>query len=161
MKRVREIQRRFWKTSEKYILERVHCQSANVQWAQELIFEDSRQSIRKWSTAIGVRGKTIPGIIKEYLRDKPYTIKVRQMLSEATRRKRVERCNLILWFLERNNADGRLRFFPNEKIFQSKGWSPTRSHSCKSEITGGCSRGISLAKREMARKKCIHVLWKT
>ncbi|EFN83666.1 hypothetical protein EAI_05198, partial [Harpegnathos saltator] len=54
--------------------------------------------------------------IVEDLRYKSYTIKVRQMLSEADRTKRVERCDLLLCSL-RNNATGRLRFFSDEKIF--------------------------------------------
>lgn len=54
-------------------------------------------------------------IVEEDLRYNSCTIKVRQMLSEAARTKRVERYNLLLCSL-RNNAVGRLRFFSDEKI---------------------------------------------
>jgi len=67
-----------------------------IQRAQELIFEDPRQSIRKLSSVIGVSEKTMRQIVEEDLRYKSYTIKVRQMLSKAARTKRVERCNLLL-----------------------------------------------------------------
>ncbi|KYQ50144.1 hypothetical protein ALC60_10777, partial [Trachymyrmex zeteki] len=86
-----------------------------IQRAQELIFEDPGQSIRKLSSVVGVSEKTMHRIVEEDLRYKSYTIKVRQMLSEAARTKRVERCNLLLCSL-RNNAAG-FRFFSNEKIF--------------------------------------------
>ncbi|CAK9829643.1 Transposable element Tcb1 transposase [Anthophora retusa] len=87
-----------------------------LQRTQELIFEDPGQSIRKLSSLVGVSEKTMRRIVEEDLRYKSYTIKVRQMLSEAARTKRVERCNLLLCSL-RNNAAGRLRFFSDEKIF--------------------------------------------
>ncbi|XP_018364731.1 PREDICTED: uncharacterized protein LOC108762295, partial [Trachymyrmex cornetzi] len=96
--------------------ERVVMTPDIIQWAQELIFEDPRQSIRKLSSVVGVREKTIRRIVEEDLRYKSYTIKLRQMLSEAARTKRVERCNLLLYSLK-HNAAGRLKFFSDEKIF--------------------------------------------
>lgn len=54
-----------------------------VQRAQELIFKDPGQSIRKLSSDIGVSEKKIR-IGEENLRYKSYTIKVRQMISKAT-----------------------------------------------------------------------------
>ena len=75
-----------------------------IQWAQELIFEDPGQSIRKLSSVVGVSEKTMRRIVEEDLRYKSYTIKVRQMLSEAARTKRVERCNLLLCSLKHNAA---------------------------------------------------------
>ncbi|XP_011707025.1 PREDICTED: uncharacterized protein LOC105462195 [Wasmannia auropunctata] len=87
-----------------------------IQRAQELIFEDSGQSIRKLSSVVGVSEKTMRRIVEEDLRYNSYTIKVRQMLSEAARTKRVERCNLLLCSLK-HNAAGRLKFFSDEKIF--------------------------------------------
>lgn len=87
-----------------------------VHRAQELIFEDPGQSIRKLSSVLDVSEKTMRRIVAEDLRYKSYTIKVRQMLSKAARTKRVERCNLLLCCL-RNKAAGRLRFFSDEKIF--------------------------------------------
>ena len=56
-----------------------------IQRAQELIFEDPGQSIRKLSSVVGVSEKTMRRIVEEDLRYKSYTIKVRQMLSEAAR----------------------------------------------------------------------------
>ncbi|KYQ60591.1 hypothetical protein ALC60_00351 [Trachymyrmex zeteki] len=44
-------------------------------------------------------------IVEEDLRYKSYTIKVRQMLSEAARTKRVERCNLLLCSLLTGNVN--------------------------------------------------------
>lgn len=54
-------------------------------------------------------------IAEEDLRYKSYVIKVRQMLSEAARIKRVARYNLLLCSLK-NEAAGRVRFFSDEKI---------------------------------------------
>lgn len=87
-----------------------------IQRVQELIFEDPGQSIRKIASLVGISETTMRQIVQEDLRYKSYTIKVRQMLSEAARTKRVERCNLLLCSL-RNKAAGRIRFFSDEKIF--------------------------------------------
>lgn len=45
-------------------------------------------------------------IVKEDLRYNSYTIKVRQMLFEAVRTKRIERCNLLLCSLQNSAAGG-------------------------------------------------------
>ncbi|XP_025153568.1 uncharacterized protein LOC109503697 [Harpegnathos saltator] len=58
-----------------------------IQRAQELIFVDPGQSIRKLLSVVGVSEKTIRRIVEEDLRYKSHTIKVRQMLSEVGRTK--------------------------------------------------------------------------
>lgn len=55
-------------------------------------------------------------IAEEDLRYMSYTIKIRQMLFEAARTKRVFCCNLLLCSLE-NETAGCVRFFSDEKIF--------------------------------------------
>jgi len=53
---------------------------------------------------------------EEDLRYRSYTLKIRQILFEAARTKRVARCNLLLCSLK-NEASGQIRFFSDEKIF--------------------------------------------
>ncbi|EFN62830.1 hypothetical protein EAG_00300, partial [Camponotus floridanus] len=64
----------------------------------------------------GVSEPTMRRIAEKDLRYKSYTLKIRQILSEAARTKRVARCNLLLCSLK-NEASGRIRFFSDEKIF--------------------------------------------
>ncbi|XP_076279399.1 uncharacterized protein LOC143208672 [Lasioglossum baleicum] len=71
--------------------ERVVRTSNIIERVQELIFQDPGQSIRKLSSVVGISEKTMRRIIEEDLRYKSYTIKVRQMLSDAARAKRVKR----------------------------------------------------------------------
>lgn len=87
-----------------------------VQRAQELISEDPGVPLRKLSTTLGVSEATMRRIAEKDLRYTSYVLKVRQMLSEAAKVKRVARCNLLLCSLK-HEAAGRLRFFSDEKIF--------------------------------------------
>ncbi|CAH2005543.1 unnamed protein product [Acanthoscelides obtectus] len=68
---------------------------AVVEKAQALISEDPVQSLRKLAPVLGVSERTMRRIAED-LRYKSYTIKLRQMLYEATRTKRLARCNLLL-----------------------------------------------------------------
>jgi len=99
-----------------HLRERVSRTAAVVEKAQALISEDPGQSLRKLASALGVSERTMRRIAEEDLRYKSYTIKVRQMLSEAARTQRIARCNLLLSSLK-NEAAGRVRFFSDEKIF--------------------------------------------
>lgn len=87
-----------------------------VERAHELILEDPGQSLRKLATVLGVSERSMRRIAEEDLRYKSYTLKVRQMLSEDARSKRIARCHLLLSSLK-NEAAGRIRFFSDEKIF--------------------------------------------
>lgn len=48
-----------------------------MQCDQELNFEDPENSIRKWSSVVGVNGKTMRRIVEEDLRYTSDTIKMR------------------------------------------------------------------------------------
>ena len=87
-----------------------------VQRVQELIAEDPGQSFRKLATIVGTSEATMRRIVEEDLRYKSYVIRVRQMLSETVKIKRVARCKLLLCSLK-NEAAERIRFFSDEKIF--------------------------------------------
>ncbi|EZA55143.1 hypothetical protein X777_05320 [Ooceraea biroi] len=89
---------------------------AIIEKAQELISEDPGLSLTRLAETVGVSDTTIRRIAEEDLRYKSYVIKVRQMLSEAAKMKRVARSNLLLSSLK-NEAAGRIRFFSNEKLF--------------------------------------------
>ena len=96
--------------------ERTARTPAVVERAQALISDDLGQSLRKLTSIVGVSEPTMRRIAEENLRYKSYTLKIRQMLSEAARTNRVARCNLLLCSLK-NEASGRIRFFSDEKIF--------------------------------------------
>ena len=64
---------------------------AVVERIQALISDDSRQSLRKLASIVGVSEPTMRQIAEENLRYKSYTLKIRQMLSEAARTSRVAR----------------------------------------------------------------------
>ncbi|CAK9827593.1 Transposable element Tcb1 transposase [Anthophora retusa] len=89
---------------------------AVVQRAQQLISENPGTSLTNLATILGVSEASIRRIAQEDLRYTSYVLKVRQMLSETAKTKRIARCNLILCSLK-NEAAGRLRFFSDEKIF--------------------------------------------
>jgi len=65
-----------------------------IERTQALISEDPRQSLWKLASIVGVSESTVHRIAEEDLRYKSYTLKIRQILSEAARTKRVARCNL-------------------------------------------------------------------
>jgi len=65
-----------------------------VERTQALISEDPGQSLRKLASIVGVSELTMRRIAEENLRYKSYTLKIRQILSEAARTKQVARCNL-------------------------------------------------------------------
>jgi len=67
---------------------------AVVERTQALISEDPGQSLRKLASIVGVSEPTMRRIAEEDLRYKSYTLKIRQILSEAARTKRVARCKL-------------------------------------------------------------------
>jgi len=66
-----------------------------IEKTQALISEDSGQSLRKLASIVGVSEPTMRRIAEEDLRYKLYTLKIRQILSEAARIKQVARCNLL------------------------------------------------------------------
>jgi len=74
-----------------YSKERI-ARIAVVEKAQALISDDSEQSLRKLAAivAIDVSESTMHRIAEEDLRYKSYTLKIRQMLSEAVRSKVAE-----------------------------------------------------------------------
>lgn len=87
----REVQWRFWKTSEENSQEGAHCQNVHhhsTGWRIDF-FEDPGQSFRKLLLVVGVSEKTMHmhWIIEKDLCYKYYTKKLRQMLSEVARTK--------------------------------------------------------------------------
>ena len=72
--------------------------------------------MRRLAITFNISVRSMRQIINEELRYKSYTLKVRQMLSEAAKIKRVACCHLILTSLRHETA-GHLRFFSDEKIF--------------------------------------------
>lgn len=83
---------------------------------QTTINEDPSISMRTLAKKMKVDPKTIRTAVHDDLHCKSYVLKVRQTLSEATKAKRLERCNLLLTSLK-HAASGRIRFFSDEKIF--------------------------------------------
>ncbi|XP_018311841.1 uncharacterized protein [Mycetomoellerius zeteki] len=67
-----------------------------VKRAQDLISKDSRVSLAKLAAILGMSDTTVRRIVQEDLRYKSYVLKVRQMLSEAAKAKRLARCNLLV-----------------------------------------------------------------
>jgi len=76
--------------------ERIARIPAVVERTQTLISDDPGQSLRKLVSIVGVSEPTMHRIAKENLRYKSYTLKIRQMLSEAARTSRVTRLAPIL-----------------------------------------------------------------
>jgi len=64
---------------------------AVVERIQALISDGSRQSLRKLASIVGVSEPTMRRIAEEDLRYKSYTLKIRQMLTEAARTSQVAR----------------------------------------------------------------------
>lgn len=87
-----------------------------IEAVQNKVFEDPSISIRGLAAEFNVVKTTMLRIVHEDLRYKSYVQKVRQLLSDATRNKRLERCHILLSSLK-HSAAGRLRFFSDEKIF--------------------------------------------
>ncbi|XP_076626017.1 uncharacterized protein LOC143344146 [Colletes latitarsis] len=81
-----------------------------------MILEDPGTSLRKLASLLGVSETVVRRIAQEDLRYVSYVLKVRQMLSEAAKLKRLARCNLLLCSLK-HEAAGHIRFFSDEKIF--------------------------------------------
>ena len=87
---------------------------AVVEKAQALISDDPEQSLRKLTSIVGVRAN-MRQIAEKDLRYKPYTLKIRQMVSEAARTSRVACCNLLLCSLK-NEASRRIKSFLTKKF---------------------------------------------
>jgi len=64
--------------------ERIARTPAVIERAQALILDDPEQSLQKLASNVGVSEPTMQ-IVKEDLRYKWYTLKIRQLLFEATR----------------------------------------------------------------------------
>jgi len=79
-----------------------------VERVQALISDDPKQLLRKLAS-ISISEPTMRRIAEEDFRYKSYTLKIRQMFSEAARTSRVA----IVFF----EASGRIRFFSDEKMF--------------------------------------------
>ena len=87
-----------------------------IQSVQNMILEDPGTSLRKLASFLGMSGTIVRRIAQEDLRYASYVLKVRQMLSNAAKLKRLARCNLLLCSLK-HEAASRIRFFSDEKIF--------------------------------------------
>jgi len=88
----RTVQRRFQYASKKESLERMHREiPAVIERAQALISDNPGQALRKLASIVSVSEPTMRRIAKEDLRYKSYTLKIRQLLSEAARTSRVAR----------------------------------------------------------------------
>lgn len=87
-----------------------------VKRAQKFIEKNPRTPLTVLGSKVKVSRRTMGRIAAEDLRYKSYVLKVRQMLSEDARRKRVAKGNLLLSSLK-HDASGRIRFFSDEKIF--------------------------------------------
>ena len=107
---------RFEPVKKKHAREKLARTPETVKKAQKLISNDPGIPLRKLASKLSVSERTMRRIAEEDLRYTSYVIKVRQMLSEDAKMKRVARCNLLLCSLK-NEAAGRLKFFSDEKIF--------------------------------------------
>ncbi|XP_011863807.1 PREDICTED: uncharacterized protein LOC105559817 [Vollenhovia emeryi] len=87
-----------------------------IRRVQDMILEDPGISLRKLASVLRVSETIVRRIVQEDLRYTSYVLKVRQMLSEAAKLKRLACCNLLLCSLK-HEAAGRIKFFSDEKIF--------------------------------------------
>ncbi|XP_076226776.1 uncharacterized protein LOC143174895 [Nomia melanderi] len=101
-----------------------------IQRIQDMILEDPETSLRKLASVLGVSETIVRRITQEDLRYTSYILKVRQMLSEAAKLKRLACCNLLLCSLK-HEAASRIRFFLARKFSL---WMPKR--------TGGTTVGL-------------------
>lgn len=65
---------------------------------------------------MGVSHTTVRRVVQENLKYKSYVLKVRQMLSETAKAKKLARYNSLVCSLK-YTAAGSMRFFSDEKIF--------------------------------------------
>ena len=77
--------------SEEESLERMHREEPRSRWKGSLISDDPEQSLQKLASIVDISKPTMRRIAKENLRFKSYTLKIRQMLSEAARTSRIAR----------------------------------------------------------------------
>lgn len=99
--------------------DRTECRkrdSGFIRRLQELVDSDPSTSIRSLAAQLNVGHQTIISCIREDLRYHSYALKVRQLLTEPMKAKRLAKCSLLLSSLK-HEASGRLRFFSDEKIF--------------------------------------------
>lgn len=99
--------------------DRSECRKRNadfIKQLQELVDADPSTSMRNLAAQLNVGHQTIINAIREDLRYHSYVLKVRQLLTEPMKAKRLAKCNLLLSTLK-HEASGRLRFFSDEKIF--------------------------------------------
>jgi AraC-like DNA-binding protein len=83
---------------------------------QMRVLEDPSITINELAREFEVSETTMRRLVHEDLRYSSYVLKVRQMLTENAKIRRLERCRLLLSSLK-NEAAGRLRFFSDEKYF--------------------------------------------
>lgn len=79
-------------------------ESQLIQRAQDLILENPEISIRKLAAVLEESYSNIRRIIKKDLQYTSYVLKIRQMLSESDKLKRLSRCNLLLCSLKHEAA---------------------------------------------------------
>ncbi|QQP50935.1 Transposable element tcb2 transposase [Caligus rogercresseyi] len=83
---------------------------------QTMINDDPSVPMSTLAERLNVHRTTVLHAIHEDLRCNSYVLRVRQMLSDAMKKKRLERCELLITSLK-HRAAGRIRFFSDEKIF--------------------------------------------
>lgn len=78
-------------------------------------FRVSRVFCSETATIVGGSSTTMRRIAKEPFRHHSYMMKIRQMLSEDARMRRMARCHLLISSLK-NEAAGEIRFFFDRKF---------------------------------------------
>lgn len=96
---------------------------------RERISKDPHISQRRLATEFRVSRDTVQNVIHKDLKCKAYRPKVRQMLSEANRKARVERCGRLLQSLKTDTARC-IRFFSDEKMFTVDEKFNRQNHRC-------------------------------
>ncbi|QQP55531.1 Transposable element tcb2 transposase, partial [Caligus rogercresseyi] len=83
---------------------------------EAMINDDPSVPMSTLAERLNVHRTTVLHAIHEDLRCNSYVLRVRQMLSDTLKKKRLERCELLITSLK-HRAVGRIRCFSDEKIF--------------------------------------------
>ena len=100
-----------------------------LQQLQELIEEDPMQSMRQLAIRLDVSECTVRRAVHQDLRYKSYTIRIRQLLTETMKAKRVTTGTKLLSSLK-HEATGRIKIFSDEKIFTVDSKTNRRNTRC-------------------------------
>lgn len=106
-------------TSSRKKHDRSECRKRNatfLEQLQQMIDDDPAISMRDLAARLQVGVQTIHNAIHDDLRYRSYVLKVRQLLTDAIKERRLAKCMLLLSSMKHETA-GHLRFFSDEKIF--------------------------------------------